>query len=116
MINVMIEKNQSGIITSFEMSGHANFAKRGSDIVCAAASAVSFGTLNAVHELTNIIPIVEQGRKGGYLYATFPAELTNEQQDKIQLLLQAMIVSLTSIELSYSKFIKISFQIGGENR
>ena len=34
------------------------------DIVCAGASAVSFGAVNAIHELTGITPEIEQGEEG----------------------------------------------------
>ena len=34
------------------------------DIVCAGASAVSFGAINAIHELTGITPEIEQGEEG----------------------------------------------------
>ncbi|AYC29739.1 ribosomal-processing cysteine protease Prp [Paenisporosarcina cavernae] len=110
MIKVNVTKNQSGLITSFEMSGHANFAVHGSDLVCAAASAVSFGSVNAIASLTKTIPVVKQGQEGGYLFVTLPASLDQEEQEKIQLLLNAMIVSLQTIEHDYGKYIKITFQ------
>ena len=34
---------------SFTMSGHADFAEHGQDLVCAGASAVSFGAINAIY-------------------------------------------------------------------
>ena len=34
------------------------------DIVCAGASAVSFGAINAIHELTGVTPEIEQGEDG----------------------------------------------------
>ena len=64
MINITINRSKSGFIQSFTMSGHALFANHGKDIVCAGASAVSFGTINAVHALTGIIPDIEQGEDG----------------------------------------------------
>ena len=64
MINITINRNETGLIQSFTMSGHALFANHGSDIVCAGASAVSFGAINAIHELTGITPEIEQGEEG----------------------------------------------------
>ena len=46
------------------MSGHALFADHGKDLVCAGASAVSFGTINAVHALTGVIPDIVQEESG----------------------------------------------------
>ena len=72
MITVTITKDQSGRIHSFEMSGHADFAEHGKDLVCAGASAVSFGAVNAMIALTGITPEIHQGEDGGYLKVVFP--------------------------------------------
>ena len=71
MITVTVNKEQSGRIQSFEMSGHADFAEHGKDLVCAAASAVSFGAVNAIVALTGETPDIHQGSDGGYLKVTF---------------------------------------------
>ncbi|MBP5301304.1 MAG: ribosomal-processing cysteine protease Prp [Bacilli bacterium] len=38
----------------FSISGHANFAKKGCDIICSAISAIVFGALNAFENIGNI--------------------------------------------------------------
>ncbi len=108
MIEITINRNQ-GFIESFTMNGHALFADHGKDIVCAGASAVSFGTINAVHALTGITPNIQQG-KDGFLSCHIPEKLPNDIQDKIQLLLQGMVVSLQTIEEQYGEHIKITFK------
>ncbi|WP_456273890.1 ribosomal-processing cysteine protease Prp [Bacillus sp. AK031] len=110
MINVYFTKDPGGRISSFSMDGHANFAQNGQDIVCAGASAVSFGTVNAIMSLTGVEPGIDQSPDGGYLHCEFPADLPEETEEKVQLLLQGMIVSLQTIEREYSKFIKITFK------
>lgn len=108
MIKVTVTKEQSDRIHSFEMSGHAQFAEYGKDLVCAAASAVSFGALNAVMTLTNSKPNIKQGSDGGYLKAVFSKdEIENHD---IQLILNTMIVSLQTIEQDYGEHIKIIFK------
>jgi uncharacterized protein YsxB (DUF464 family) len=109
MINITIYRNESGLIQSFSMSGHALFANHGQDIVCAGASAVSFGSINAVHELTGIIPHIEQG-KDGFLSCTIPDNISEAIQEKIQLLLEGMVISLQTIEEQYGEHIKITFK------
>ena len=64
MIKITINRNESGLIQSFAMSGHAYLPNHGQDIVCAGASAVSFGAINAIHDLTGITPEIEQGEDG----------------------------------------------------
>lgn len=107
MIKVKITKGQSDRIQSFEMSGHANFDVHGKDLVCAGASAVSFGALNAIFELTKGTPTIDQGSDGGYLKAVFSEDEMNN--DDIQLILKTMIVSLQTIEQDYGQHLKIIF-------
>lgn len=107
MIKVKI-KETSGRISSFEMSGHADFAEHGQDLVCAGASAVSFGAVNAIMELTGIEPKITQS-ESGYLKVGFADDLDGKTDEKVQLLLRSMIVSLKTIEQDYEEYIKITF-------
>ena len=108
MIHVQIKQTSDGTISSFKMSGHADFAEKGQDIVCAGASAVSFGSINAIMELTGVKPLIKQS-DGGYLECKIPDQLPSSSADKVQLLLQSMVVSLQTIEQDYGKYIKITF-------
>lgn len=108
MITVIITKNQSDRIQSFEMSGHADFAEHGKDLVCAGASAVSFGAVNAIMKLTGVQPKISQGDDGGYLKVSFPEG--HPKDADVQLIVQAMIVSLETIELDYGQYIQIIFK------
>ena len=47
----------------FEISGHALSDVYGRDFVCAGASAVAFGAVNAIAQITGITPEIEQGKK-----------------------------------------------------
>ncbi|MGG5254906.1 ribosomal-processing cysteine protease Prp [Neobacillus sp. SM06] len=109
MIQITINRTKSGIIHSFTLEGHADFADHGEDIVCAGASAVSFGTVNSVIKLTGVEPDIEMG-EGGFLHCVIPKGLSEEIQEKVQLLLEGMIVSLQTIEQDYGKHIKITFK------
>ncbi|MBS4191454.1 ribosomal-processing cysteine protease Prp [Bacillus sp. FJAT-49705] len=109
MINITINRKSSGMIQSFTISGHAFFAKRGNDIVCAGVSAVSVGAINAVHALTGITPEIEQN-KDGFLHCVIPADLPESTNEKIQLLLEGMVVSLQTIEEEYGQHIKMTFK------
>jgi uncharacterized protein YsxB (DUF464 family) len=109
MINITIYRTESGTIQSFEMSGHALFADRGKDIVCAGVSAVSVGAINAVHELTGVTPDLEH-RADGFLRCVIPETLPENTHEKVQILLEGMAVSLRSIEETYGEHIKITFK------
>ncbi|RNF40950.1 ribosomal-processing cysteine protease Prp [Planococcus salinus] len=107
MIRVTV-KESADRISSFEMSGHADFAEHGQDLVCAGASAVSFGAVNAIMELTGIEPDIQQG-DSGLLKVAFPDNLDTKIDEQVQLLVRAMIVSLKTIEQDYGQYIKITF-------
>lgn len=106
MITITINRSKSGIIGSFTISGHAGFARRGKDIVCAGVSAVSVGTINAIEMLTSIEPYVDL-REDGYIHCDIPTGLEKDTMDKIQLLLEGMLVSLQTIQVEYEKYIQI---------
>lgn len=106
MIQITVQEQASGRINSFEMSGHADYAEHGKDLVCAAASAVSFGAVNAMISLTGNTPAIQQGEDGGYLKVVLPE--TEDDHDQ-QVIVRAMIVSMQTIEQDYAQFIKITF-------
>ncbi|MDQ0207991.1 ribosomal-processing cysteine protease Prp [Alkalicoccobacillus murimartini] len=108
MINVSINRHSTGRIVSFSMSGHAESGPYGYDIVCAGASAVSIGAVNAVQVLCQTELIVDMQDNGGYLSCTVPESLSQEQHRDVQLLLEGMVLSLKSIEEEYEAFISIT--------
>ncbi|WP_041121018.1 ribosomal-processing cysteine protease Prp [Jeotgalibacillus alimentarius] len=109
MIQVIIEQEPNGLIRAFQMEGHADYAEHGKDLVCAGASAVSFGAVNAVLSLTETEPVIDQGDDGGYLRVEFPAD-AGEAGSRTQLIMESMIVSLQTIEQEYGQYIKITFK------
>ncbi|WP_100011946.1 ribosomal-processing cysteine protease Prp [Lentibacillus sediminis] len=106
MIQVTIYRSDNQI-KGFELSGHADSGPYGYDLVCAGVSAVSIGAVNAVMELCDTELEIEQGEDGGYLSVRLPDELTDSQDEKAQLLIEGMLISLYSIEQEYSQFIQI---------
>ncbi|MET3682537.1 uncharacterized protein YsxB (DUF464 family) [Alkalibacillus flavidus] len=108
MIEVTVNRYTDGTIKGFQMSGHANSGPYGHDLVCAAASAVSFGAVNAVISLCDIEPLIDQRDDGGFLDVTLPTDLADDVRQRAQLLLDGMVVSLETIERDYGQYIHIS--------
>ncbi|QGQ95399.1 ribosomal-processing cysteine protease Prp [Paenibacillus psychroresistens] len=106
MIRVTIERlSLNDHIHSFKVKGHAMFADPGQDIVCAGVSAVTVGTVNAVEALLGFE--MQSQMKDGFLQAEAPGNLDSQKQEKLQLLLESMVVMLQSIETSYGNYIKV---------
>ena len=53
MIDVTLFQNDSGDYVGFRMTGHAEYAEYGSDIVCAAVSVLVINTINSVEIFRN---------------------------------------------------------------
>lgn len=107
MINVVFDRNQDGTIHTFTMSGHADFAENGKDLVCAGASTVSFGTVNAIAAICGVELDVEMEGEGGFLRCRVPKKLDTDTYEKVQLLLECMFYSLKTLEEQYGQFIQI---------
>ncbi|RHW40626.1 ribosomal-processing cysteine protease Prp [Neobacillus notoginsengisoli] len=110
MIDVTITRNETGLIRSFSISGHAFFAERGKDIVCAGASAVSIGAINAIHEMTGVVPLTEIDYDEGLLRCEIQDNLPAQEREKIQVLLEGMYFQLKTIEEEYGQHIRITFK------
>ena len=54
MIRVTLFKSPGGNITGFSCKGHAGYAEEGSDIVCAAVSALSITCANALQSVAGV--------------------------------------------------------------
>ncbi|ADM71459.1 ribosomal-processing cysteine protease Prp [Paenibacillus sp. SEL3] len=105
MIIVRITRLEDGSIQGFSVKGHANFAKSGEDIVCAGVSAVTVGTVNSIGALTDVE--METEMENGFLSAYLSPESYHDANAQVQLLLESMVIMLTSIAESYGKYIQI---------
>lgn len=99
MIEVNYLENNS-VISKLEISGHANFDKKGKDIVCSAVSAIGVGGINALTNIDKIEVVIKEG----YILVNGNG-LNNEYN---QIVLKTMLTQLKTIEKSYSKYIKVS--------
>lgn len=105
MIHVTIHINDDGQVNSFTMSGHADFDEYGKDLVCAGASAVVFGAVNSVINMTECEPEINMNEDEGL----FHFETDNPDVDKLQIILESMIISLKTIEDEYGEYINIKY-------
>lgn len=87
-------------VKKLTVSGHANYDKYGKDIVCAGVSAIVTGGINALEsEIDNILVINKENELG--------VEIINSNE-KIQIIINTILVQLQTIENSYAKYIKIN--------
>lgn len=105
MIRIRVKQNQAGLVEQIKVTGHANFAEHGMDIVCAAVSAVTIGMVNAMEQITGVT--VHQSDDGeGKVDCRIPVDLpTGEVRTQLGLLMQAMNLSLKGIADGYPKYV-----------
>ncbi|MBR5526724.1 MAG: ribosomal-processing cysteine protease Prp [Brochothrix sp.] len=108
MIKVNVNRlKESKEIVAIEMTGHADYAESGKDLVCAGASTVIFGMINAISLHIDQLPHIEEEDDGGYLYYSLPVDLSDEAHRDVQLLAEALLTQFTTLEASYAEFIQI---------
>lgn len=105
MINVRISRDATGFIRQFSVKGHAGYAARGRDIVCAAASTVAYTAAGALEELAGLGDL--HSEKEGYFFLKLPQDLTPEQEQKAGIIMETMYIGFKQIELSYKEFIQV---------
>ena len=88
--------------------GHAEYAKRGKpDILCAAISALTIGTINSLEELAGEQLSVSTNEKTGFLKCDFESVL----QEKSIFLMDSMVFSLENLSKEYgTTYLQVKFE------
>lgn len=105
MVNVMIYKKE-GYIEGFHFSGHAGFAKRGKDIVCAGISALVINLVNSVEQLTDDGFTCEADEDLGDV----EFHLKDVPSERANLLMESFLLGVKGIENTYGKYISVNFR------
>ncbi|MBO5291732.1 MAG: ribosomal-processing cysteine protease Prp [Lachnospiraceae bacterium] len=107
MMTILVRKDSTGAYQGFTCMGHAGYAKRGKDIVCAAASILVFTTVNALDEIAGEKLDVVQNEDAGLLDCRFPQGI----HEKGTLLMDTMLLGLKDIQVTYGrKYIELKFE------
>ena len=89
------------IVTGFTLSGHADFSEQGSDIVCAAVSSAAYMAVNTLTDVQEIPCNVTVD--DGFLQI----ELSNENADKAQVVLNGLLLHLDALSKQYAEYIDL---------
>ena len=90
----------NGKLNEILVTGHAGYAKHGQDIVCAAVSAATLVTANAILHL-KLNDAIHLDVKEGYFKATL-----KKHDDIVIKLLENLEYTLLDLEKQYPKYIK----------
>ena len=100
MIKVNVREH-AGMIQSIHISGHAEYADHGKDLVCAGVSSIGVGLLNALSEMC------EDSCECSMHEGDIQIQVIKENTEN-QIILNTGIIQLQTMEQSYKNYIHIT--------
>ncbi len=107
MTKIRVFQNRNQEFIGFECRGHAGYADRGRDVVCAGISILVQNTVNAIENYTREGFSCEADPETGDIRFRFETPAGHDAD----LLMKAMVLGLEGIRSSYGKrFLKLQFE------
>ena len=92
-------------ITGFSISGHSGYAEAGSDIVCAAISAVVSMTEATVNDICGAKAKVRVKDADARITLTLPASC--DEEETVQAVLSGLLLTLVNLREQYPDYIEV---------
>ena len=92
-------------ITGFSISGHSGYAEAGSDIVCAAISAVVTMAEATINDVCGAKAKVRVKEEDARITLTLPTSC--DEEETVQAVLSGMLVTLLSFKEDYPDYIEV---------
>jgi uncharacterized protein YsxB (DUF464 family) len=105
MTIIKIKKNNNQFVY-VECLGHTGYGEVGSDILCASISSLVQGCALGIKKVVKL-DIDIQTNNDGYYKFTIPFNLTKEQLDAVNVLVNTLIECLLDLQKGYSKYMKL---------
>lgn len=95
-------------MAGFTAHGHTGFAERGSDIVCAAVSALTTVTVLGLQARLELDPEVHVDEEEGYLHCMLDKErVPSSTWIRAQDLLETLALGLKEIAKEHSRYVRV---------
>lgn len=108
MINIKI-KCVDSLYSYLEMSGHANYAESGYDIVCSGVTSATFTSINLIDKLDHNCYDLEVKDAQGFLHLDIKYDnVSDENKKMITLIMKNLIDMYEEIKSNYPKNLKIN--------
>ena len=92
-------------ITGFSVSGHSGYAEAGSDIVCAAVSAVVAMAETTINDVCGAKAKVRVKNEDARITLTLPTSC--DEEETVQAVLAGMMITLCSLRDDYPDYIEV---------
>ena len=106
--------SRDGLLVGFDVQGHAGYARSGSDIVCAAVSALTITCANSLESVCGLQPDVKSDGSGD-LHLRLPEGLGPAQTHDAQILLGALRQGFEDLAGQYPRHFQFSISNGGKH-
>ena len=104
MITVSLYKKNNNYYKLL-IKGHANYAKHGNDIVCAAVSALSYSLYLGLNNVLNLSENIKAKQEDGFFNL-----ILDKPDEKTEILFKTFVESIKSVEENYKKCIVILYK------
>lgn len=109
MTTIQIIKDKEGAYRQIICMGHAGYAERGEDILCAAISVLVISTMNALEDLAGERIEEVANEETGFMKFDFSEEMP--LQEKSVFLLDSMVYSLETLSREYGRqYLQVQFK------
>ena len=92
-------------ITGFSVSGHSGYSEAGSDIVCAAISAVVTMAEATINDICGAKAKVRVNEEDARITLTLPASC--DEEETVQAVLSGLLLTLISLREDYPDYIEV---------
>ncbi len=100
MVVVSVKTMQEEVL-AVEISGHAEYAAHGQELVCAGVSSIGVGTLYALEELAECE--CRLSMDSGFIRI----EVVHRHNEVVNIILKTMLIQLQTMAETYKKYIQI---------
>ncbi len=99
MIRIRLGRTEDGVLKRFSVSGHANYAEAGEDIVCAAVSALTIATANGL--MNEHVALEYLCAEGDEISLALAESLSEEETISARAILETFALGVESIAKEY---------------
>ena len=109
MTNITIYRTTDSYL-GVEVSGHAGFAEKGEDIVCAGISVLTINLINSLERLSEDAFSVKEDEETGYIKVWMSYEDEEEPSYESQILFDSFLIGVEMLEKEYNEFVKLKIK------
>jgi len=105
MIDARVQRSREGRVIGFTVTGHAGYAERGKDVVCAAVSALAQAAVLGLERL-GLEPEVEMS-EGCLKCVSRPGDQALDRSSEAQAVLETLVAGLTDIARDNPDYVRL---------